>query len=223
MYIRPELTLPLLLIPAVIRCRRLRLPAAILAITIPGLAIETWSPPYYYAPVIGALVILLIAAFRYAASLRSQGRRLGPVLVRGITIACTVTLLMATALTVTHTPVTGQYAYHWISPDGRMDARLHTEHELESIPGRHLVIVHYRADHNPHLEWVWNRADIDDSRIVWARSMDGARDAELVKYFRDRKIWILEPDDPPFRLVPAEASDVLLGARAGVVGSLTKP
>lgn len=211
--IRPELTLPLLLIPAIVRVRKLRLPVAILAVAIAGLSVETWSPPYYYAPITGAIVVLMVAAFRYAGSLRVKGRRIGPVLVRGISLACTLTLLACGAIIITHTVVTGEYAYHWIAPDGRMDMRRQTERELESIPGRHLVIVHYRADHNPHLEWVWNKADIDNSRVVWARSMEGPKDEELVRYFHDRKVWILEPDDPPFRLIPVRPAP-RLDARA---------
>jgi len=218
--IRPELTLPLLLIPMVVRFRKLRLPVSILAVAIAGLSVETWSPPYYYAPITGALVILMIAALRYAASLRSKGRRIGPVLVRGISLACTVTLLACVAIILTHTVVRGEFAYHWIAPDGRMDMRRQTERELESIPGRHLVIVHYRADHDPHLEWVWNRADIDNSRVVWARTMNGPKDQELIQYFHDRKVWILEPDDPPFRLAPVRTGDARLETRAELA---TKP
>ena len=42
--------------------------------------------------------------------------------------------------------------------------------ELESKPGRHLVLVRYAPEHSPHEEWVYNRANLDGSRILWARS-----------------------------------------------------
>ena len=65
---------------------------------------------------------------------------------------------------------------------------------------RHLVIVRYSEDHDIHTEWVYNRANIDGSEIIWARDMGQARNVELLEYYRDRKIWLLEPDVNPFKL-----------------------
>ncbi len=42
---------------------------------------------------------------------------------------------------------------------------------LEQEPGRHLVMVHYSPEHDPHGEWVFNSADIDASPIAWGREM----------------------------------------------------
>jgi hypothetical protein len=66
--------------------------------------------------------------------------------------------------------------------------------DLEQSPQRHLVFVRYEPQHNTHEEWVYNRANIDDAKVVWARAMDAASDAELIRYFADRKVWLLEPD-----------------------------
>jgi hypothetical protein len=40
-----------------------------------------------------------------------------------------------------------------------------------------------------------NQADIDQAKIVWARSMDAARNYQLLAYFKGRRIWSLEVDD----------------------------
>jgi hypothetical protein len=66
--------------------------------------------------------------------------------------------------------------------------------ELERMPGKRLVIVRYSPNHNAGAEWVYNRADIDDSKVVWARDIPGVDIAPLLAYYRDRRAWIVEPD-----------------------------
>jgi hypothetical protein len=53
-----------------------------------------------------------------------------------------------------------------------------------------------------HEEWVYNHADIDGSAVIWARDMGDARNRELLDYYRDRKVWLLEPDRPAPALDP---------------------
>jgi hypothetical protein len=73
--------------------------------------------------------------------------------------------------------------------------------QLVSNPGKQLVFVRYRAGHT-FQEWVYNRADIDSSRIVWARDL-GAEDNETLRhYYPDRTAWLLQPDARPPLLTP---------------------
>jgi hypothetical protein len=82
---------------------------------------------------------------------------------------------------------------------------------LEKQPGRQLVMVRYSPTHNVHDEWVYNRADIDASPIVWAREMTPEQDRPFIQYFHDRKVWLLEPDQTPPKLVPYD-----LAAQQGI-------
>jgi len=88
-------------------------------------------------------------------------------------------------------------------PRGNLDVPT-VRAQLQSLPGRHLVIVSYRdPNHNVDREWVHNEPDIDHARIVWARDMGDQQNQELLNYFRDRHIWRMNNgDESPPKLTP---------------------
>jgi hypothetical protein len=72
--------------------------------------------------------------------------------------------------------------------------------------GNHLVLVRYQpsngANHVVDHEWVYNAADIDAAKIVWARDMGDSENQELLRYFQNRHIWLLNGDQSHPRLEP---------------------
>jgi hypothetical protein len=68
---------------------------------------------------------------------------------------------------------------------------------LDQVPGKLLVFVRYTPQHIFQDEWVYNRADIDQSRIVWARDLGDEEDRQLRAYYPDRTVLLLEPDSRP--------------------------
>jgi hypothetical protein len=72
------------------------------------------------------------------------------------------------------------------------------QQKLAAIPGPLLVFVHYSPRHIFQDEWVWNAADIDESRIVFARDLGAEEDDQLKRYYPRRRVLWLEPDmNPP--------------------------
>jgi len=82
-------------------------------------------------------------------------------------------------------------------------ARATTLAELRQLPGRQLAIVRYGPRHEILFhEWVYNEADIDRAKVVLARDMGPSANKELVDYFKDRHIWLVEADEVPPRISP---------------------
>jgi hypothetical protein len=72
--------------------------------------------------------------------------------------------------------------------------RIEVRRQLASMPGQLLVFVRYSPHHIYQNEWVWNEADIDRSRIVYARDLGPQEDETLIHYYPNRKVLLLEPD-----------------------------
>ncbi len=76
------------------------------------------------------------------------------------------------------------------------------EEKLAQLPGEHLVLVRYSKSHNSGEEYVYNDADIDRAKTVWAREIPGMDLAPLLKYFQNRDVWLYEPDEDDATVVP---------------------
>ncbi len=85
-----------------------------------------------------------------------------------------------------------------------LEGRIAINRRLGEAPGKQLVFVRYFSTHGYH-EWIHNAADIDHSRVVWALDLGASRNDKLKAYYPDRKVWLMEPDALPPRLVPYPA------------------
>lgn len=72
--------------------------------------------------------------------------------------------------------------------------RAELEHWLEQQPTPQLVFVRYSSRHNVIFEWVYNRADLIHSRVVWARNLGAEHNRLLLKQFPDRTVWLVDAD-----------------------------
>ncbi|MGE5609206.1 MAG: hypothetical protein ACM359_08125, partial [Bacillota bacterium] len=172
------LALPLLALPwAIKRTPLLWLPTLLVLLFMAGLLPLTWMlRPHYFTPAGGLFFLLLLACLH---DLQSRSA-LSQALVRATLAACVVAAAhRATVL----------YANEL---NGWQARRSNVVEELMNEPGEHLVFVRYLPEHDVHQEWVYNAADIDHARIVWARAMTPQQDRELLDYYQTRRAWLLE-------------------------------
>lgn len=80
--------------------------------------------------------------------------------------------------------------------------------QSDSAPGlqnkRHLVFVSAPENRLNPVQWVYNRADIDNSRIVWAWDFGADKNTELLRYYPDRTPWRVFADWNGYILLPYE-------------------
>jgi hypothetical protein len=114
-----------------------------------------------------------------------------------LSLGCGLLFLVYTVLAVFHVHVDGESPFNWSSYENRLEARAAAQRFLEQQPGKQLAIVRYGPEHDVLYEWVWNLAEIDQQKVVWARELKPAWNVQLLRYYPDRKVWLVEPDAVP--------------------------
>jgi hypothetical protein len=183
--------------------------------------------PHYTAPTLGLILFLQIQGLKrlwhwrpqWASSAGNVNRKQrkrdaraqaeGKVLFpwRGLVVALPIVCLVSLGVRVT-SRVTG-WSEDPHGPD-RNSLPLHDwslrradlERWLEEQPDPQLVFVTYSAKHDVANEWVFNRADIMNSHVIWARDLGVYKNQELLKLMSGRKVWSLQADTAVPQLAP---------------------
>jgi hypothetical protein len=153
-----------------------------------GIMFETYLSPHYLAPITALNYFFVLQGIRLW---RLRDPRVGRI------VAIAVPLLAVTVMAII---LYQTVAAHDDFAPALQRARLLKQ--LNQGKDRHLVLVTYGPNHSYHKEWVYNEADIDGSKVVWARDMGLKENCKLIEYFKDRKVWSLEidHDEAPIKL-----------------------
>jgi len=199
-YLGPVLSLPLIMLPRVLKDRRTRLLLIITGVFIAGLALDLWFYAHYAAPATCLVYAIVLQGMRHLRFCKWREAPAGLFLVRAVPLICAGMLFIRLAAQPLSFFLPPDWPMTWFyTRPGNVDRQRFLE-QMEALDGRHLAIVRYRPDHNPLEEWVYNRAEIDQAKVVWAREMSAAENKELIQYFRGRRVWLAEPDRKPPRL-----------------------
>ena len=212
-YLGFALLVPVFMLPLVVRDRRTRFLLATGAVLLAGLAVETWFIPHYFAPFTAAFYAILVQCMRHLRVWRPGGRASGLFLVRAIPVTCSLLAVLCLFAPRLCVALPHEYAVvqGWYGARPLGIARTKVQTELENQLGTQLAIVRYSAKHDSLVEWVYNAADIDKSKVVWAREMDPASNLELIRYYKDRKVWLVEPDCNPPKVSPYPVEEMESG------------
>jgi len=186
-FLGPCLTIPLFFLRRDRKIRPLLVAGGVLLVAV---LFEQTGYPHYFAPATGLLLVMVVQGIRHLCQTR-LGATFGPLIPAMLALTLLVRMV-AEPLGLEFRTLAGRLS--WCCQVKESMARADLEKKLFALPGQHLVIVHYGPKHNFSREWVYNRADIDAAKIVWARDM-GTGNEELKRYFSTRRVWNVQDDD----------------------------
>jgi len=210
-FLSPVLSIPFFALPWIIRDRRMRLPLLAGALFLLALLGETWCMNHYFAPATGLVYLISLQGMRHLTLWSWRGRPVGASLVRAVPLICCAMIILRVTAILAH----AQIEPSW--PRGNLD-RARIVRTLQNSSGDHLILVRYGASHRADTEWVYNAADIDHAKVVWARDIGTRDNQELLQYFKNRRAWMLDPDASPLRLEPLPASAPVDAEQAAPTG-----
>jgi hypothetical protein len=200
------LLVPLIMLRRVLSDRRVRFLLLCLPILMVGMSVETFLIPHYIAPFTAAFYAIGLQAMRHLRVWKPGGQPVGTTMVRMLVTVCIVLAVLRVYAEPLHFQLSNwpsaAWASVWHGPGHVGVARAQVASELAKLPGKQLVIVRYSADHNTFDDWVYNAADIDNSKVIWAREMSDTENLALIRYYKDRNVWLVQPDLQPAGLSP---------------------
>jgi hypothetical protein len=182
LYLGYPLSIPLL-IGLLATDRRTRLLQLFLGISIAWSMLYPRILPNYLAAVTGLFIALAAYGLVRMARWRPRGQPWGAALAMGL---CLASILSGVRVL---------YAWYLFGGPEAPKPPASIARQLEADSRSHLVFVRYGPDHNLHHEWVYNRADIDHAKVVWANDLGDERNRQLIQFLAGRQVWLVEPDN----------------------------
>lgn len=181
-YIGAALTPALIAASFAVRGRALALGAAAIACVAAGVFAVAYDLAHYIAPVAPWIVVLCAAGLRTLAAWRPMRASR-----RGLAVAVAVLGLLAGECVV-------RGVRRARPPDSFELQRARIEGELANRERKALVVVSYGPGHRVHDDWVFNRADVESARVVWARDQGSAAREKLRECYSGRDGFLLHVD-----------------------------
>lgn len=164
------LLLPLCVAGSAVSLRGRAIGLLLLIVVAAGFALSPWYRPHYLGVVAPLPIALAILGLRAATAWRRPlGRTLVAIMLGGqfIAIGFTINRMMT-------------------NPRFAGESKAMLVNDLLRTPADYVVFVRYEGATQSVFEWVYNSADIDSQRVIFARDLGEDRNAELRAYYRNR-------------------------------------
>jgi hypothetical protein len=193
----PPLYIALVAFLFALRDKRLRWVVATLGIFALGTNVFPYLLLHYLAAVTCLFVLVSVVGLRQLSGVRIRETLVGGEIAMVLLVLCLGEFIGWYGMHLFESRrVYGVLQYEtWDSinhenPQRRIEVR----RQLAGLKGRLLVFVRYSPHHIYQNEWVWNEAEIDEARVVYARDLGVEEDERLIRYYPGRKVYLLEPD-----------------------------
>ena len=164
-----------------------RLPIVLIAAGLLATSVSSFYMTIYFSVFLPPLILLAVGGLRYLTLWNPRrGAGVAGMLVLGIFL------------------FTGLQAFSRVSSNGMAGVSMSRVDEepvrdrgmllnlVEQEKGRQLVLVRNLVIDEPIHELIWNDADVDRQRIVWARDLKAEWSAAAIRYFQPSKVWLVE-------------------------------
>ena len=155
--------------------------------------------PHYSAPVLPLVMAIFADALHRIGMAFRANRKLGsltPAIVVSLAGFYGLVVLGGTAVLARQRNKTEEVS----SEIGRVASRGDLIRRLNQQDGSHLVFVHYAEDYTINDEWVYNAADIQAAKIVFAHDLGAKKNRQLVARYPGRSLWLVTVDAKEKRL-----------------------
>jgi hypothetical protein len=163
-----------------------------------GFLLVSFPWPSYVAPMAGFFMICSMLGLERLRTVTWPNKMFGRFLSRALPTVIGVGLLPPIANAIIGWPEVGHnMTDRSCCTTSVSGPRARVQSLLEKSAGRHLVIVRYDDKYPAFVEWVWNSANIDSSKVVWAHDLGATKNQQIIGYFPDRRVWTITAGDPP--------------------------
>ena len=187
--------------PALRDRRHLWVIAILLALFL-GTNFYPYFYPHYIAAATCLFVLISVIGLQRLSWFRVRGAAAGAQAMRLVALLCLAHFAFWYGLHLFGTAdlfiASGQYEGWDFINFGDAEGRAAIDRRLAAA-GKQLVFVRFGPAHLLR-EWIHNAANIDGARVVWALDLGQDENEKLIRYYPERKAWLLEPDARPPRL-----------------------
>ena len=204
-FLGPALSLPFLLAAFTVRrhLANVKILLVVLLVSAFGLLLPVYYGPSYAAALSCVVYALLIVAMQRLRKWSWRGKYSGLVIVRSVPIICLLMFVIRVVVPLPGISTPPMVPLTWSSPHLFENLnRGPIESVIQSKPGLHIALVRYPHDQQAPVDWVENLADIDQQRVIWANDLGEQLNQELIQYYKNRQVWLVEPDKSPAQIMP---------------------